>query len=145
MSFHGSVFIFLLFLKNMCLVWKSGKAIWCYHLNSIFQVVLDHIWKLSDQLVPVKKPGDYNQAMMDLGATICTPKKPACKTCPVAHVCLANQRVQRANPLRELQSGSAKPNVEDIEDGNNIEETFAPWLAISSFASQVSSPKVLIL
>ncbi|WP_326716783.1 A/G-specific adenine glycosylase [Vagococcus jeotgali] len=35
------------------------------------------------------EPGDFNQALMDLGARICTPKKPSCKTCPVKEYCLA--------------------------------------------------------
>lgn len=81
-----------------------------------YQVVLDHIWKLSEQLVPTDEPGNYNQAMMDLGATICTPKKPSCKSCPVSHVCFAYQQTQRANPLKELQVESFKP-IDDIENG----------------------------
>jgi len=83
----------------------------------IDQVVLDHIWKLSEQLVPADEPGNYNQAMMDLGATICTPKKPSCKSCPVSNVCFAFQRTQQANPLKELQVESSKPVIQDIENG----------------------------
>lgn len=41
------------------------------------------------QLTPVNRPGDFAQAMMDLGATICTPKRPACALCPFNGVCLA--------------------------------------------------------
>lgn len=37
---------------------------------------------LADGLTPDRRPGDYAQAVMDLGATICTPKKPACGICP---------------------------------------------------------------
>lgn len=40
-------------------------------------------------LTPVDRPGDYAQAMMDLGATICTPKKPACAICPLCALCAA--------------------------------------------------------
>ena len=38
---------------------------------------------------PAARPGDYAQAMMDLGATICTPRRPACALCPLSSGCLA--------------------------------------------------------
>jgi A/G-specific adenine glycosylase len=41
------------------------------------------------ELTPSRRPGDYAQAMMDLGATICTPARPACSLCPLADPCLA--------------------------------------------------------
>jgi len=40
-------------------------------------------------LTPAKRPGDFAQAMMDLGATICTPKRPACGRCPWTKPCIA--------------------------------------------------------
>jgi A/G-specific adenine glycosylase len=40
-------------------------------------------------LTPVDRPGDFAQAMMDLGATICTPKRPACALCPLREGCIA--------------------------------------------------------
>ena len=40
-------------------------------------------------LTPAERPGDYAQAMMDLGATICTPKRPACSALPVDDACAA--------------------------------------------------------
>jgi A/G-specific adenine glycosylase len=43
-------------------------------------------------LVPQFRAGDFTQAMMDLGATICTPKKPACGICPWMRCCLARAR-----------------------------------------------------
>jgi A/G-specific adenine glycosylase len=41
-------------------------------------------------LTPRERAGDYAQAMMDLGATICTPKRPACALCPLADECVAH-------------------------------------------------------
>lgn len=46
-------------------------------------------WALAGALVKGERPGDFNQAMMELGATICTPKKPACLLCPVRQRCEA--------------------------------------------------------
>lgn len=43
----------------------------------------------AEALTPADRAGDYAQAMMDLGATICRPKKPACLACPLAGDCLA--------------------------------------------------------
>ncbi|MER2535750.1 MAG: A/G-specific adenine glycosylase [Rhizobiaceae bacterium] len=42
---------------------------------------------LADGLVPAERPGDFAQAMMDLGATICTPKRPRCMLCPLREDC----------------------------------------------------------
>lgn len=42
-----------------------------------------------EDLVPVERPGDFAQAMMDLGATICTPKRPRCMLCPLRDDCRA--------------------------------------------------------
>jgi A/G-specific adenine glycosylase len=44
---------------------------------------------LADEHLPEGRAGDYNQALMDLGATICLPRKPDCRNCPVAKFCLA--------------------------------------------------------
>ncbi len=45
--------------------------------------------ELADALTPNERPGDYAQAVMDLGATICTPKSPACGICPWRDPCKA--------------------------------------------------------
>ena len=44
---------------------------------------------LSNLLVAPDNPGDFNQALMELGATLCTPKKPSCESCPVHAFCCA--------------------------------------------------------
>jgi adenine-specific DNA glycosylase len=43
--------------------------------------------KTADSLLEPKSPGDWNQAMMELGATLCTPKSPQCLLCPVTQFC----------------------------------------------------------
>jgi A/G-specific adenine glycosylase len=50
------------------------------------------IRKRAQALTPAARPGDFAQAMMDLGATICTPKKPACAICPWRAPCAARHR-----------------------------------------------------
>ncbi len=49
------------------------------------------LWKLASELVLEETPGDSNQALMELGALICTPKRPACGRCPWNADCLARQ------------------------------------------------------
>jgi A/G-specific adenine glycosylase len=50
---------------------------------------LKHLWGVTATLVDPDEPGAFNQALMELGATICTPKSPRCADCPVAELCLA--------------------------------------------------------
>lgn len=49
----------------------------------------NELYALVASLTPHKRAGDYAQAMMDLGATICTPKKPVCELCPIKKFCQA--------------------------------------------------------
>ena len=50
------------------------------------------LWALAELLVPRRRCGDFNQALMELGSTICTPRAPHCATCPVAAYCAAQAR-----------------------------------------------------
>ena len=50
------------------------------------------LWQLAGDLLPRGKAGLFNQALMDLGATICVPRKPLCPTCPLRHTCEAHPR-----------------------------------------------------
>ncbi len=50
----------------------------------------DKLWQRAAELVPADNPADFNQALMELGATVCTPKKPACDACPVRELCRAH-------------------------------------------------------
>lgn len=48
--------------------------------------------ELAQELIPQEDPGTHNQAVMELGATICTPRAPACPDCPLLDKCLARQQ-----------------------------------------------------
>lgn len=48
--------------------------------------------RLAAEMTPAHRAGDFAQALMDLGATICTPKRPACAICPWADACTARER-----------------------------------------------------
>ena len=51
-----------------------------------------HLWKVSAALVPWRHVYDFNQALMDFGATVCTPRKPKCLACPMAKSCAWRKR-----------------------------------------------------
>ena len=53
---------------------------------------LAKVWALAGDLVPATDAGDYNQALMELGATVCVPREPRCLLCPVAELCEARAR-----------------------------------------------------
>ncbi len=61
----------------------------------------NRLWSIAETLVPKNRPGDFNQAMMELGARVCTPRKPQCGTCPVKRYCVARARgIQGKRPVR---------------------------------------------
>jgi len=47
------------------------------------------LWAMAERLLDVASPGDWNQALMELGATVCTPRAPRCEACPVRRHCCA--------------------------------------------------------
>ena len=51
--------------------------------------IQEHLWHLSESLLPKKQANPFNQALMDLGATVCTPKESLCNLCPVRSFCKA--------------------------------------------------------
>jgi A/G-specific adenine glycosylase len=46
-----------------------------------------HLWAISTSLVPRTRAYDFNQALMDLGATVCVARKPRCRACPMKKAC----------------------------------------------------------
>jgi len=50
------------------------------------------LWARARALVPAEAPGDFNQSLMELGATVCTPRAPRCAACPLASHCQALAR-----------------------------------------------------
>jgi A/G-specific adenine glycosylase len=76
----------------------------------------EKIWEVAGNLLDRQRPGDFNQAMMELGATVCTPRRPSCLTCPVMEVCATRGELKgllKASPQvkREIHY------VLDCEDG----------------------------
>ncbi len=63
------------------------------------------LWQFSETLLDPENPRDFNQALMDLGATLCTPKAPQCSRCPWTSQCQAYQLQMQADlPMRETSN-----------------------------------------
>ena len=61
----------------------------------------NRLWQIAEELVPQQRSGDYNQALMELGQSICVPQKPLCLLCPLATQCLARQHgTQLERPVK---------------------------------------------
>lgn len=59
------------------------------------------LWLWADQLTPQQQVHDYTQAIMDLGATLCLPRRPRCQECPLQHLCQARRLgLERQLPLK---------------------------------------------
>jgi A/G-specific adenine glycosylase len=62
------------------------------------------LWDLATSHLPPGRAGDYNQALMDLGAGICTPRNPDCSHCPLQQFCAAYALgLQEERPVRQLK------------------------------------------
>ena len=63
------------------------------------------LWRIAEDLLPEDNPGEFNQALMELGALICLPKTPVCDRCPLKDNCLAFQyQLQGDLPVRKEKS-----------------------------------------
>lgn len=64
----------------------------------------DRLWQIAEELLPKDRCGDWNQALMELGSEICTPKNPQCLICPVREFCQAlKQNLQDVLPVRKKE------------------------------------------
>lgn len=63
----------------------------------------DAYWQRAEELLDRRRPGDSNQALMELGATVCLPGQPLCQSCPVTEFCasLQGKRIESRNGLRK--------------------------------------------
>jgi A/G-specific adenine glycosylase len=55
------------------------------------------LWQVAQELLSRTSPGDFNQAMMELGATVCLPREPMCRACPIHEMCATRGELPRAS------------------------------------------------
>ena len=70
------------------------------------------LWSFAEKLVAEKSPGEFNQALMDLGATVCTPTDPRCDECPVASCC----RALAEQAQTEIPAPKRRPEITETRE-----------------------------
>lgn len=70
------------------------------------------LWQLAEALLPAGRAGTWNEALMELGRRICTPKTPACEICAIAQHCVA--RAHNTQHLRPVKSPAARTPHYDV-------------------------------
>ena len=78
----------------------------------------EELWRQADRFLDREQPGDFNQAMMELGATVCTPRAPACLTCPVVELC-ATRGELAGSEKAEKQRKQEIHYALDVRDGDS--------------------------
>ena len=68
-----------------------------------------HIWQNAQALLANSRPGDFNQAMMELGATMCVPREPHCPMCPVRRWCVTQQSGRSEISARTMERRASPP------------------------------------
>ncbi|MFH1800560.1 MAG: A/G-specific adenine glycosylase [Candidatus Omnitrophota bacterium] len=87
---------------------------------------LEKLWSIAASLLPDKNPGDLNQALMELGATVCFPSNPQCARCPVKKSCAAHQKGRELfYPVRSRKDRPEKLRMAALVLRNNKNEV---WL-----------------
>lgn len=80
------------------------------------RTVEKRLWQIAGELVPKDRPGDFNQALMELGAMVCTPANPHCEACPVAGFCAALE----AGDVGRYPAPRRRPATIDVRLANLI-------------------------
>ncbi len=91
-----------------------------YAVNDPLPGIKPHLKALAAGLTPAERPGDYAQAVMDLGATICTPRSPKCVICPWQNLCVGKtdaDTLPRRLPKKERPTRRAIAYWITNEDG----------------------------
>ena len=74
--------------------------------------ISDQLWELSELLLPKGRAGEFNEAVMDLGATLCTPRAPLCRQCPLQTQCMAYaQGKPEAYPIKPAKKTTPHKNI----------------------------------
>ncbi|WP_437188156.1 A/G-specific adenine glycosylase [Planctomicrobium sp. SH668] len=82
------------------------------------------LWALAERLQPSKVAGHLNQALMELGATVCTPTSPKCEECPVVQFCEAfRQGIQAEIPVKQ-----SRPVVTQVVEATVAVQCQGKWL-----------------
>jgi A/G-specific adenine glycosylase len=88
------------------------SRLFCIRQNPASGPVRQMMADLADRLLPEGRAADFNQAMMELGATVCTPRKPRCGVCPVEDRCRARRELADPSALPVRSPRKARPRYD---------------------------------
>eukprot|EP01134_Creolimax_fragrantissima_P007096 CFRG7096T1 len=89
---------------NVIRVLSRMRSLGCDYKNA---KRVEIFWQLSNFMVDIHRPGDFNQAIMELGAKICVPKTPNCSECPVSSHCRAYAEAKAV--VRQAEASFVRP------------------------------------
>ncbi len=78
------------------------------------------LWQLAEALFDAGRPFEYNQAMMDLGSLVCTPKAPHCEACPLQAGCKADDPLRYPAPKRKKRLPVRHRHIVAVLDGGRV-------------------------
>ena len=87
------------------------SRLFCINENGATSASENRLWEKATDLLSMSRPGDFNQALMELGATVCIPKLPICQKCPVQTICKAFLK----NRVNEFPPSKRKIPSKNIE------------------------------
>jgi A/G-specific adenine glycosylase len=92
------------------------SRLFCMNENGATSASESRLWEKATDLLSVSRPGDFNQALMELGAIVCIPKSPVCQKCPVQIICKAFL----TNRVNEFPPSKRKTPTKNIEVSTGI-------------------------
>jgi A/G-specific adenine glycosylase len=112
----------------------------------------EELWTTANHLLAANRPGDFNQAVMELGATVCTPRQPKCLVCPVMEMCATRGQLKSAaKPPRQrkreihyvfdgredqvllvqrARDAALMPGMWELPEVTNVNGSGQPWLTL---------------
>ncbi len=88
------------------------SRLFCLKENGATSASENRLWQVAEKLMPSRLPGAFNQALMELGATVCLPQNPLCLLCPLNTTCQAKQKNVQGNfPPAKVKAPSKKIEV----------------------------------
>ena len=110
------------------------------------------ISEIANELIIEEHPGDHNQSMMEMGATVCTPKKPKCETCPFSASCYALKNdIVNQLPLKVKKTKVVDRIIDYLVCLNNDQILMKKrtdkdiWLGLFDFPGSLKSKKPMMI
>ncbi len=107
--------------------------------------VRNWLWDAAQAILPIRRVGDFNQAIMELGALVCTPKSPDCSRCPLRSVCFArNAQLQETIPVKGKRSATVEVRESCVVFRHGTRVLLAQRPARGRWANMWEFPRVVL-